>query len=340
MIENTTRGPGASVSVPGKLFLAGEYAVLDGAPAILAAAGRTATGTYVPGLAPATPLIASAQVAAATALRERGLLLPPGAARVDTGTFAQRGIKLGLGSSAAAAVAAVGAAFAHAGLAIEDEPTLLRATADTAHRAAQAGVGSGADVAASVFGGFLRFVRAAAGDAQEGDVQGVAAVESVEVTPIQPPADLHFVTFWTRAAARTTGFIAGVDRFRRQSPQAHAQRLGDLRAAAIGFDRAFAISAQAAINAAADCYTALAALGTDAGLPIVIPAAADAAALAQTLGGAAKPSGAGGGDMGIAFFADKDAVAAFVARCPAEVLVLEIPLGVAGARTSAAPSSS
>ncbi|HEY0711709.1 MAG TPA: hypothetical protein VGF45_03490 [Polyangia bacterium] len=319
---------GPVITAPGKLFLAGEYAVLGGAPAVLAAAGRTARGAFIPGLPPATPIIATAFSAAQAALAARGLALPPGAARVDTTTFAHAGTKLGLGSSAAATVVAVAAAFAHAGLDVAAERDLVRATADAAHRAAQAGVGSGADVATSVFGGFLRFERAA-------DDGGNA-----RVTPVQPPADLNVVTFWTRSAARTTGFIAGVERFRRENPQAHAERLADLRAAAVAFDHAFAIGARQIVDAAATAHAALVALGVDAALPIVVPPVADAAALARTLGGAAKPSGAGGGDMGVAFFSEKDAASAFVARCPAEVLVLDIPLGVAGVRSLEAPGVS
>ncbi len=41
------------------------------------------------------------------------------------------------------------------------------------------------------------------------------------------------------------------------------------------------------------------------------PAFDAAAALARALGGAAKPSGAGGGDVGIAFFSDPDAAQRF-----------------------------
>ena len=61
---------------------------------------------------------------------------------------------------------------------------------------------------------------------------------------------------------------------------------------------------------------ALAALGQAAGLPIVTPPFARAAALARELGGAAKPSGAGGGDVGVAFFTDQEAAATFAPARP------------------------
>ena len=58
---------------------------------------------------------------------------------------------------------------------------------------------------------------------------------------------------------------------------------------------------------------------------------ARAAELARSLGGAAKPSGAGGGDLGVAFFADERAARDFAARCPEGLLVLDLQLGATGA---------
>jgi phosphomevalonate kinase len=309
--------PGPTVEVPGKLFLAGEYAVLGGAPAVLAAAGRTARAAFVPGLGPTSSVVAVAVERARAALATHGLGLPLGASRVDTSAFQHDGVKLGLGSSAAAAVASVAAAFEFAGLPIAEERALLLAVADAAHRAAQGGVGSGGDIAASVCGGFLRFLRKPDG--------------SVETAPLELPGGLHLVPFWTRAAARTTDFISGVRRFAQEKPAEHARRIGALEDAAAAFAAAFAQDAQRTVDAAGVYGEALAALGADAALPIVVPAVAAAAALASNLGGAAKPSGAGGGDMGIAFFASESAAQAFAARCPEGVLVLDISLGVGGA---------
>jgi phosphomevalonate kinase len=311
--------PGPTVEVPGKLFLAGEYAVLDGAPAVVAAAGRTARAAFLPGLVPASAVVAVAVERARAALATRGLTLPVGAVRVDTSAFQHEGVKLGLGSSAAAAVASVAASFESVGLPIADESALLLAVADGAHRAAQGGVGSGGDIAAAVLGGFLRYVRTPAG--------------TVAWTPLTLPVGLHLVPFWTRAAARTTDFISGVRRFAQEKPAEHARRMGDLSAAAVAFADAFAADAHRTVTAAATYGEALAALGVDAALPIVVPAVAAAAALASHLGGAAKPSGAGGGDMGIAFFASEAAAQTFAARCPEGVLVLDISLGVGGACT-------
>jgi phosphomevalonate kinase len=303
----------ASVSVPGKLFLGGEYAVLDGAPAIVAAVGRHARANFVPGSSPSSAVVAAAM----TEARRHLPALPPGAAQVDTSSFMRGGVKLGLGSSAAAAVAAVGAAFEWGGLPLAQHRELLLESADAAHRAAQGGLGSGADIAAAVHGGFLRFVRNSDG--------------SSDIQPTTVAPDLHLVTFWTRAAARTVDFITGVRRFAETNPAAHARRLADLHATAARFAEAFPRDPAALVEQAAAYGEAMVALGADAALPIVPPAVAEAMALARSLGGAAKPSGAGGGDMGVGFFIGKDAAERFAARCPEGVLVLDIPFGARGA---------
>ena len=116
-----------STSAPGKVMIAGEYVVLDGAPAICMAIDRRARVTIkagdgdrhrisAPGLheheiavnsirevAASIPLLAAAWDA----------LAPPENARlsirIDTREFRLDGIKLGIGSSAAATVALVAA---------------------------------------------------------------------------------------------------------------------------------------------------------------------------------------------------------------------------------------
>jgi phosphomevalonate kinase len=65
---------------------------------------------------------------------------------------------------------------------------------------------------------------------------------------------------------------------------------------------------------------------------IVTPPFAEAAAVARSLGGAAKPSGAGGGDVGVALFTTTDAVAEFGRRCPPGVSVLDVKIDPDGAR--------
>jgi len=80
-------------------------------------------------------------------------------------------------------------------------------------------------------------------------------------------------------------------------------------------------------------------LGQDAGVPIVLPSFAAADARARALGGAAKPSGAGGGDIGVAAFRDAAASRTFAAELP-NLGLIALPLGLDLAGTCPLPSAS
>ena len=156
---------------PGKLVALGEYAVLDGAPALVLALDRFAEArigpspdeachlttrpplgaraVFVPGESSGVPLL---DVVTAT-------LTPPLAwrASVDSTDFFAGPHKLGLGSSAAVLCAWAGAltAFAASHGRHVEAPT-LRGLIEL-HRAFQGGRGSGIDVAAAFTGGALTF---------------------------------------------------------------------------------------------------------------------------------------------------------------------------------------
>ncbi|HWN69456.1 MAG TPA: hypothetical protein VNM90_17565, partial [Haliangium sp.] len=158
---------GITASAPGKVLLAGEYAVLAGAEAVVMAINRRAVARVVaPGTneargAAGSPFLqALAQAVAAhagadsPAARAATMLAVDSSALRDVG-----GIKLGLGSSAAATVAACACALAH-GQAGDVRPAAaeVHRLAHVAHGAAQSAQGargSGADIAASVYGGIL-----------------------------------------------------------------------------------------------------------------------------------------------------------------------------------------
>jgi phosphomevalonate kinase len=318
MNERTTLRGSPLVVAPGKVFLVGEYAVLEAGVAVLAAVSRHAVGQYVPGLEPASPVVDETDRRARAALGDLAQALPAGSVLVNTGAFEEGGVKLGLGSSAAAAVATAGAIFEHAGVSIASHEELLYSVAEAGHRAAQGGVGSGADVAVAVDGGFIQFVRPP--DA------------APAVVRLSPPAALEMVVFWTRKGARTSDLVQAVRAYAAQDAQAYGALIDELKGTADRFAKAFSSNDARGVVAAADAYgLGLGALGAAAEVPIVTAPHARAAKLARELGGAAKPSGAGGGDVGIAFFTDTEAAAAFAGRCSEELLVLEIRLGAAGA---------
>ncbi len=299
------------ISAPGKVFLAGEYAVLAGHPAVVAAVNRRARGRFVAHAEPSTPLVAEALRAVREHLAPVGIEPPPGAPLIDSSALSDSGTqggtidgplgnKLGIGSSAAAAAVAVGALLEAAGRDAEAERFLTFTLADRAHRAAQGGRGSGGDVAAAVFGGVISFQRPA-------DAEPV-------IQPLGPvPGEL--VLFSAGPPRATVEGIRGAEALAGRNPDRYHCLMREIGAAADGLLRAWqAADRPAVVQAIRASGLALDALARNAELPIWTEPVRAAANLAQELGGAAKPSGAGGGDVGLAFFADGDAAQAFRAR--------------------------
>ena len=276
------------VTAPGKLVLLGEYAVLDGFPAIVAAVNRRASGQFVPGRSPESELVNIAVRNAAEALGPNRSALPRGSVLVDTAAFSLNGTKMGIGSSAATAAVTVGAVLEMAGLSVHDSTDLIFDVALAAHRAAQGGLGSGADVAAAVYGGMLHYTRPAHGPAT--------------IRRLPPLAGVEMVVFATGAASSTVDCIQAVNAFATKSPETHRQLLPPIADAVTRFEAGlFARDAQEILAAIGAAHIGMEMLGQAAGVPIVTPVLAHAALLAAEVGGAAKPSGAGGGDLGVAF---------------------------------------
>jgi degradative hydroxymethylglutaryl-CoA reductase len=282
-----------TVSAPGKAFLIGEYAVLEGVAAVVTAVDvRAVAHTPREGEGvPPTAVVECADRRAAGWLEERGATgdapAPPHPV-VETGGFTFGPRKLGLGSSAAVAAAVVGYRLAAAGLDPSD-PELRAdalALARAAHAEAQGGGGSGADVAAAVLGGTLRF--------QEG-----------RVAPVELPAWLA-VGFWDSGApAVTQSFVEAVRRFSKRDPAAYRAAIGHLREASERFFGALGRSVDEGFPEIVDAcqahVTGLRALQAGIEVPILTPAIETILEEATAAGLAAKPSGAGGGDLVVVF---------------------------------------
>jgi len=227
----------------------------------------------------------------------------------------EEGRKLGLGSSAASMVASHAARALARG---EDlSHPLVRASlfegVREAHAHQQRG-GSGVDVAAAVHGGALRYVT----KGQE------AALRAVELPP-----GLFLRAFWSGTSARTSELRARVDALLARAPLAlmplHRIAIAGAGAVDTGDARAF-------VHSARDYGRALEALGHAADAPVVPPAFAELAALAETCGAAFLPSGAGGGDVGV-WLGVASPSAAFVARATAlEMRVLPLKVDRGGVR--------
>jgi phosphomevalonate kinase len=262
------------VRAPGKAFLSGEYAVLHGAPAVVVAVSRHVRARLETGPAPRlSPFLAEL-------LRRRPA--PPGTYPVadSSALEAPGGGKLGLGSSAAVTVAAAGALLARDGRPLHDPAVraeLLRLCV-ASHRAAQDGRGSGGDVAASVYGGVVR-VALHAGE--------------VEVTPAELPDGFCLRFFRLGGSVSTPEMLRRVEELAAAEGARHAALMDALVGAAEDFGHDPIASMRAQLRR-------LTALGVAAGVEIVPRVAWALAAAAEAVGGAAKPSGAGGGDLAVA----------------------------------------
>lgn len=313
-----------NAAAPGKLVLLGEYAVLEGAPALVLAVDRRARVSLVPSghdsweiASPTFGLQARLQLRdgnatwidnAATELQWIAILLarfpqaqalPPCRLELDSDAFyldhAGTLAKLGLGSSAALTVALLGALHAHANLA---PPTLDEAI--TAHRAIQHGHGSGIDIAASLSGGLSRF-----------QLDG----GTTRIKPLELPEGVRWCCVYSGRPASTSVMLATVDAWREREPAAYAQCMHELATiSSRGIDAMTAKDAAAFLSSLHDYADALARFGEAAGADIASREHRAIAAIAVDCGCVYKSCGAGGGDVGVTFAVEDVRLRAFAVR--------------------------
>jgi phosphomevalonate kinase len=254
---------------PGKLVLSGAYAVLEGAPALVAAVDRWVTADAGRAAERVTPEVEAA-------------LGEEPAPWFDAGGLREGELKLGLGSSAAILVASLGARLlAERGPLADDELVeLLFARALAAHARAQGG-GSGVDVAAAAYGGVLSYRR---------------TPHEPTVTRVTLPPAIVVETWWSGKPATTSDFVRRVHELRAREADSFAALLGVQGDAARRAERAvLAGDAAGFVSALHAQRAALSALGRAAGAEIVTAEAQRLAAAASPA--AVLPAGAGGGDI-------------------------------------------
>lgn len=344
-------------SAPGKLVLLGEYAVLEGAPALSVAVDRRATVRVQPRCDGACRVTAPDVIDAAApfvigpdgrpdwraagAAAERLTLVDEvlrGLADTGLGVAAGRGFdlaldtsaffdgigrarqKLGLGSSAALTVALASAltAFAGHGRSGTDPRDDLNRLLDL-HRRFQGGQGSGVDVATSLVGGLIAY-----------RLHGTGGLP--EAIPLRWPDGLYRAFIWSGHSASTPKFLATLRDWRRGSPIREAEygtRMAALTATAEAAVSAIVDGDAGGLLYCADAYgRELRALGQASGVDIW-SAAHEAIALQamRHAGVTYKPCGAGGGDVGVLFATEPDRLAAAVAQL-AEAGFASVPLSV------------
>ncbi|MBP1686865.1 MAG: hypothetical protein H6Q33_3008 [Deltaproteobacteria bacterium] len=293
---------------PGKLFVLGEYAVLDGCPAVVAAVDRfievtldgsgsdghtrIRSGTAqleFPTAAPPDDTDAWRFVLAAfrSSLRQHPELAARGfAIDIVSRLDAHPGTKAGLGGSAAVTVGLIAAMAAAAGQRLWEKKARDRlfAAALAAHRRVQGELGSGADVAASTYGGLILF------QPRNG---------SADISPLRLPAETHFLAAWTGEPASTTDLVSS---YRQEQNGKAAIRATFVEASRQSVNEFVATLARGSLSSAAVLRNGalLEQLATDLSLPLLTPRLRRLVEIARAHGAAAKISGAGGGDCGVA----------------------------------------
>ena len=296
-------------TAPGKLILSGEYGVLHDAPAIVMAVNRRARASVTrhdgshsvlqtPGLAEGAwhfdvdddgvirwldgTKVPGSTLLEAVALQTDFRPTSPVRVNVDTrGFFDQAGgQKLGLGSSAAATVALT-AALSESRM---DEE--IWRMARRAHGEMQGG--SGVDIAASCFGGLLGYRQSA---------------NAVPMS-LNWPASLVCRVYFSGVSASTP---AAIDRVRSADASQDA-----LVAAAYEAAAAWASGESAAILESVQAFTSrLRDFDEATSAGIFAAGHAEMCKVGDKLGVVYKPSGAGGGDCGVALSTDIGKLAVF-----------------------------
>lgn len=298
--------PGVVASAPAKLVLAGEYAVVYGGPALSAAVGVRAAATVSPNTAgwslrivnsgqsfnfsPAAggridwqtdPGVMGQLLAAAWGVLDQQHALSALDSQVialdSRAFFTAAGAKLGLGSSAAVAVALTAALQT----ALGDVPSAAACLA--VHAAFQRQRGSGTDVCTSFHGGVI--------------AKTPAAVESLGW-----PEALRAAAVWTGMSASTTRLLRRAEAFATAHPAVFERARAALNAAAA--DTLANWRAAPAPQVLESLYAfaqQLQRFDNDCGVGIWSPEHQRLERLADDFGLVYKPSGAGGGDYGLAF---------------------------------------
>ncbi|MFT4232773.1 MAG: phosphomevalonate kinase [Leucobacter sp.] len=359
---------------PGKLYIAGEYAVVEpGEPAVLVAvdrclvvrlaeaadSGRVRSSAYGPTprvwvrdpgsgrvIVESEPLdyVLSA-IATVDQLRaERGL--PPRYFDLDISSELDDadGRKFGLGSSAAVTVAVVAALDAFYGLDLDAMQRFRLAVLATVEISTR---GSGGDLAASTFGGWIRYaspdreaLRAHRAEHGVSSALSCDAWDRCEVTPLPSPAGLRLLVGWTGSPASTERLVAEVTGTGAGSAEEEGAFLEASRGCVDELVRGIETgAATAALAAVRRSRRLLQGLGASRGIRIETGQLRDLCEIAERHGAAAKPSGAGGGDCGIVLApADLDSSGILREWEAHDILRLPLAVGTAAEAVRATPA--
>ncbi len=311
-------------SKPGKLILLGEYAVLEQAPCLVAAVDRSCDVSVEPcggetfTLKASNPDIPDIQfiieennglsfksdltsidrerlrfviAVLKNVIEEGSELFKPATIKIDTQSFYHSGTgdKLGLGASASITVSLLSALKEYIGKPVSGEG--LYREAYPIHRKAQGKLGSGSDIAASAVGGVIQYTM------PESTSNGSGIIETVDW-----PEDLQVIPVWAGQSASTQDLVKQVQTYRDEDPSSYNEIMDPMIRLSEEGCRAFQ---EGDIDALAEVVSDFVQqehkLGEVSETDIVSEVHKRIAGVVHKAGGTYKPSGAGNGDMGVAF---------------------------------------
>ncbi|MBC1420460.1 phosphomevalonate kinase [Listeria seeligeri] len=317
------------VKIPGKLYVAGEYAVVEsGHTAILTAVNRYITLTledsernelWIPHyenpvswpvggeLKPDGEhwtFTAEAINIATTFLKSEGIELTPVKMMIETELIDKSGAKYGLGSSAAATVAVINALMTK----FYPEISMLKKfkLAALSHLVVQ-GNGSCGDIASCMYGGWIAYTTF-----DQEWVKHRLAYKSLEwfmkepwplleIETLEEPTSV-FSVGWTGTPVSTGKLVSQIHAFKQEDSENYQQFLTRNNQIMKQIIQAFHTKDEELLySSIKENRRILQDLGTKAGVNIETNLLKKLADLAEQNDGAGKSSGSGGGDCGIAF---------------------------------------
>ncbi|GIO27478.1 phosphomevalonate kinase [Ornithinibacillus bavariensis] len=222
------------------------------------------------------------------------------------------GKKFGLGSSAAVVVGVISAILAFH-LEKEPSPLLIFKLASISHVKAQ-GNGSGADVAASSYGGILQYSSFQAEWLRDTYLKASSISELIDIDwdywsieSIDMPKSIHLCIGWTGSPASTGNLVQRILNLKTTQIEKYQTFLKQSEKAVSNFlQGAKQEHIPLLLQGIKQNREALVTVGKEAQTELETTMIKTLCDLAEEFGGAAKQSGAGGGDCGIAFMPSEE----------------------------------
>lgn len=352
------------IKVPGKLMVAGEYAVLDGGSCVVVAVSRyveariESSQDYMLSIPKLTEekinwvykkdhglefnyddskflFLKKAMEVTLTYLIERGHEIKPFHLHITSDLNDHKSNKkYGLGSSAAIVVAVTTSILNFFGELEDTKAHIIFKLSAMAHFITQ-GKGSCADIAACVYGGWLHY-EAFDGkwliDNREENILSMLEKPwpNLKIEKISPPNNLSLLVGWTNESVGTVPMVNKIMEFKANSKEQYKEFMKESNEATKSLIKAFAEdNLENALQALSKNRGALVKLGKNANVNIETMKLKVMCDIADKYG-KGKSSGAGGGDCGIAFVEQSKRLEIIKEWEASEIIPLDLSVATTG----------